>query len=234
MRFFFIIWLGQAFSLFGSQLVQFALIWYLTETTGSAIVLAGASIAGLLPQIVLGPLAGTLVDRWNRRRVLISSDSLIALVTIMLAVLFAFGRVQVWHVYILLFVRALGGAFHSTAMTASTTLLVPERHLSRIQGLNEVLNGGKGILSPMLGALLLKLMPMQGILAIDVGTALCAIVPLFFISIPQPKPDGEKEASSILADMVGGMRYLWSMPGLWMITLSHAVIYLLMIPALAT
>jgi MFS transporter, DHA3 family, macrolide efflux protein len=233
LRFFFIIWVSQAFSFLGSQLVQFALIWYLTETTGSAVVLAGASAAGLLPQIVLGPLVGTLVDRWNRRRVLIFSDGAIALVTMILAILFACGRVQVWHFYIVLFIRALGGVFHSTAMTASTTLLVPEKHLARVQGLNGVLNGGVGILAPILGALLLNLLPMQGILAIDVGTALFAIVPLFFIPIPQPKPDSEKGAASILADLVAGLRYLWSLPGLWLITLSHALIYLVMVPTYA-
>jgi len=231
MRSFFIIWFGQAFSIFGSQLVQFALIWYLTKTTGSATVLAGASIAGLLPQIALGPLAGTLVDRWDRRKVLIFADGIIALATLLLAFLFALGMVHIWHIYILMFIRALGGAFHTPAMIASTTLLVPEKHLARIQGLNGALNGVIGILSPMLGALLLNLMPMQGIMAIDVGTALFAIIPLFFISIPQPKPAVEKDVSSVLADLVVGMKYLWSMPGLWMITLSHAVIYLLMIPA---
>jgi DHA3 family macrolide efflux protein-like MFS transporter len=231
MRSFFIIWLGQAFSRLGSQIVQFALIWYLTETSGSATVLAAASIVGLLPQIILGPLAGTLVDRWDRRKVLIFADSMIALATIILAFLFAFGLVQLWHIYTLMFIRALGGAFHTPAMTASTTLLVPQKHLARIQGLNGTLGGIIGILSPVLGALLLSLMPMQGIMAIDVGTALFAILPLFFIPIPQPKPGVEKDVSSILVDLVDGMRFLWSMPGLWLITLSHAVIYLLMMPA---
>jgi DHA3 family macrolide efflux protein-like MFS transporter len=230
MRSFFIIWLGQAFSRLGSRIVQFALIWYLT-TTGSATVLATASMVGLLPQIILGPLAGTLVDRWDRRNVLIYADSMIALAAIILTFLFASGTVQIWHIYILMFTRALGGAFHTPAMTASTTLLVPEKHLARIQGMNGTLGGVIGILSPMLGALLLNLMSMQGIMAIDVGTALFAILPLFFIPIPQPKPDVDKNVSSILADLMDGMRYLWSVPGLWLITLSHAVIYLLMMPA---
>ena len=258
MRSFFIIWLGQAFSRLGSKIVQFALIWYLTETTGSATILATASMVGLLPQIILGPLAGTLVDRWSRRKVLIFADGMIALATIILAFMFALGPnhvnsctmskktgvegllssglprlglVEIWHIYILMFIRALGGAFHTPAMTASTTLLVPEKHLARIQGLNGTLGGVVGILSPLLGALLLNMMPMQGIMAIDVGTALFAIVPLFFIPIPQPKPAIEKDVSSILADFMDGIRYLWSMPGLWLITLSHGIIYLLMMPA---
>jgi len=231
MRPFFIIWLGQAFSRLGSQIVQFSLIWYLTSTTGSATVLAFASMVGLLPQVTIGPLAGSLVDRWDRRKVLIFADGIIALATVILAFLFAFGRVQIWHIYSLMFIRALGGAFHSPAMTASTTLLVPQKHLVRIQGLNGALNGVIGIFSPMLGALLLNLIPMQAIMAIDIGTALFAILPLFFIPIPRPKQKDEKEVLSILADLADGIKFLWSLPGLWLITLSHAAIYLLMMPA---
>ena len=79
---FFTIWGGQAFSLLGSQLVQFALIWYLTIKTGSATVLATASLVGMLPNVILGPFIGTLVDRWNRRKIMLFADSLIALATI--------------------------------------------------------------------------------------------------------------------------------------------------------
>jgi len=86
---FLVIWVGQAVSLLGSQLVQFALIWYLTETTGSATVLATASLVGYLPTVFLGPLIGTLIDRWNRKRILIFSDAAIAGATVFLAILFA-------------------------------------------------------------------------------------------------------------------------------------------------
>src|SRR5687768_18071901 len=93
---FFTIWTGQAFSLFGSQLVQFALIWYLTEKTDSATTLAIALLMGLLPQVFLFPLIGTLVDRWDRRRILIGADGLVALATVGLTALFALDLVQVW------------------------------------------------------------------------------------------------------------------------------------------
>ena len=91
---FFTIWTGQAASLLGSQLVQFALIWWLTKTTGSATVLATATLAGLLPQVILGPVSGALVDRWNRRVIMIAADSVIALATVALAILFLTGNVQ--------------------------------------------------------------------------------------------------------------------------------------------
>lgn len=232
---FFIIWVGQAVSLLGSELVQFALVWYLASTTGSATVLAVGSVVSLLPKIVLGPFIGALVDRWNRRLVMIAADSVVALATVGLAALFALDAVQVWHIWGLMFVRAMGGAFHSPAMMASTTLMVPEQHLSRIQGLNEVLFGSMGILGPALGALLLDLLPLQAILALDVGTALAAILPLFFVFIPQPSVSsgGDETPPSLLDDVRAGLRFLWGLPGLLMITLGHALIYLLMVPGYA-
>jgi DHA3 family macrolide efflux protein-like MFS transporter len=172
---FFTIWTGQAISLLGSQLVQFALIWWLTKTTGSGTVLALASLVGLVPQILLGPLIGTLVDRWNRRVVMIVADSIIALATAGLALLFWNGNIQIWHVYALMFIRSLAGGFHFTSMQASTSLMVPKEHLSRVQGLNQMLNGGMNIISAPLGALLLEILSIQGILSIDVLSALFAI-----------------------------------------------------------
>ncbi len=187
MRPFFILWSGQAISLLGSQLVQFALIWWLTQETGSATVLALATLVGLLPQIVLGPFVGVLVDRWNRRLTMFFADVLVAAATLLLAYLFATGAVQIWHVYVLLFVRALGRAFHWPAMMASTSLMVPEEKLTRIQGLNQTLNGAMNIAAAPLGALLLAILPLQGVLAIDVVTAAFAVVPLLFIHVPQPE-----------------------------------------------
>jgi len=151
---FFTIWGGQALSILGSQLVQFALIWYLTILTGSATALATAALVGMLPNIILGPFIGALVDRWNRRRVMLASDSLVALATVALAILFALDLVQVWHIYVVMFIRALAGTFHSNAMSASTTLMVPVEHLTRVQGLNQLLNGGLNVAAAPLGALL--------------------------------------------------------------------------------
>jgi DHA3 family macrolide efflux protein-like MFS transporter len=104
---FFAIWTGQVFSLLGSQLVQFALIWWLTQTTGSATVLATASLVGLLPNVLLSPIAGALVDHWKRKTVMILADGTVALATLALALLFLSGSIQYWHVYLLMFVRSV-------------------------------------------------------------------------------------------------------------------------------
>ena len=217
MRPFLFVWAGQACSLLGSQLVQFALVWWLTKTTGSATVLAFASIIALLPQLLISPVAGVLVDRWNRRNVMLVADSIVALATVALAALFALNMAQVWHIYILMFIRAVGGAFHWPAMQASTTLMVPKRHLSRVAGLNQTLHGFANIISPPLGALLIAILPTQRVLAIDVGTLVLAVVPLLFISIPQPVrrvASGEEGKPSVLTELRDGLRFVWDWSGM--------------------
>src|SRR5579859_6128854 len=179
---------GQAISLFGTQLVQFALIWWLTSSTHSATVLATATLASLLPGIILAPAAGVWVDQWNRRWVMILSDSLTALASVVLIVLFAVGAAQVWQVFILMFIRAAGNAFQLPAMTASTSLMVPEEHLTRVSGYNQSLAGAMTIVAPPVGALLLQTAPIQAILSIVVITALMGVLPLFFIHVPLPVP----------------------------------------------
>jgi len=112
---FFTIWTGQQLSLLGSQAAQFALVWWLTTTTGSATVLATATTVTLIPQILLGPLAGAYVDRWNRRIVMLIADSFIALVSLWLAYLFWSGAMQVWHVYIVMLARSCHDFIRSPA-----------------------------------------------------------------------------------------------------------------------
>ena len=207
---FFTIWIGEQLSFIGSRAAQFALVWWLTTTTGSATVLATATTVALLPQILLGPLAGAFVDRWNRRLVMLVSDSFIALVSLWLAYLFWTGTMQVWHVYIVMLARSLGDVFQWPAMAASTSFMVPERHLTRVAGLNQTMNGMLTIAGPALGALLLALLPLHGVMMVDVGTALFAVIPLMFILIPQPVRTEAmgKKMQSVWHDLREGFRYL--------------------------
>ncbi len=233
---FFTVWTGQVFSLLGSGLVQFALVWWLTQTTGSAVVLATSTLAAILPGVVLGPFAGALVDRWNRRLVMIVADSAIAGLTIFLALLFWLGVIQPWHVFVILFLRSLGGVFHYNAMSASTSLMVPEKHLARVAGLNQTLQGVLNIATPPLGALLLGLLEMYYVLAIDVVTAAIAVTTLLFVAIPQPQ---RKDASEVvtprvlLRDVREGLRYVTAWPGLLAILAMAMVINFLFTPASA-
>ena len=231
------IWTGQAFSLLGSQLVQFALVWWLTKTTRSATMLALASLAALLPQILIGPFAGALVDRWSRRMILIFADTAIALATLVLALLFWLNIAAVWTIYMLLVIRATGAAFHWPAMQASTTLMLPKKHLSHLAGLNQVLFGAAGILIPPLGALAMEILPMQGILAIDVVTAIPAITALLFIAIPQPVRVLTPNMTSlkprrgalppVLADMREGLKFIWGWKALMLFSVIGIVVNML-------
>jgi DHA3 family macrolide efflux protein-like MFS transporter len=235
---FFTFWGGQAVSLIGSSLVQFALVWWLTKTTGSATVLATASLIAILPRILLAPFAGTWVDRWNRKLVLIIADGLIALATIVLMVLFATKQESLWAVYIILLVRAAGGAFHSPAESASISLMVPREQLARIAGLNQTLNGTLNIISPPLGALLISWLPMQGVLAIDVGTAIIAISILSIIKIQQPprqlaQANGTADKTSYKQDLREGWTYMIAWPGLMGVVVIAMVINFMIVPAAA-
>ncbi|MCB0256622.1 MAG: MFS transporter [Caldilineae bacterium] len=234
---FFTIWTGQTISLIGSQIVQFALVWYLTEQTGSATVLATATLVAMLPMIVFGPFAGALVDRWNRRLVMIAADGAVALASLWLAYMFAIDAVQVWQVYLIMFIRALGGAFQWPAMQASTTLMVPEQHLTRVAGMNQTLNGALNIVGPPLGALAMSLMPLSGVMMVDVGTALLAVVPLLFVHIPQPAAPADAVAGaprpSLWADVRGAMRYVWGWPGMLALIGAAMVFKIALTPAFA-
>lgn len=233
---FFTIWGGQSVSLLGSSLVQFALVWWLTSTTGSATVLATASLAAILPQVIVGPFAGALVDRWNRRLVMIVADALIALSTLALIAVYMSGGMEVWHIYVVMFWRSALGAFHWTAMQASTSLMVPHAQLSRVAGLNQMLQGAMGIIAPPLGALLMAVLPLHLILSVDIVTASIAILPLLFIGIPQPDRSHELAhpdamPPSMLADMRAGLRYVRHWPGLLMILVLAMILNFVISPA---
>jgi macrolide efflux pump len=146
-----IIWSGQLASILSSSVVGYAIIFWMSIETGSAEVLALAAIAGMLPQSLLGPVVGVYVDRWDRKRTMILADSFIAFCTLILAVLFWFDVAQMWHIYILLACRSVGSAFHSPSMQASVPLLAPEAQLTRVAGVNQIINSLSNIIGPALG-----------------------------------------------------------------------------------
>jgi DHA3 family macrolide efflux protein-like MFS transporter len=234
-RTFFTIWGGQKLSWIGSGVAGFALIWWLTDLSGSATVLAIGSLLTMLPGILLGPLIGALVDRWHRRTVMLAADTAIALASAWLAYLFWIDALQIWHAYLIMVARALGSTFHDPAIHATTALLVPKDHLSRIQGLNSALAGVVGIISPLLGAMLVQALPLHGIMAIDVVSALFAIGPLLVLDIPQPH---RAESSPLLKpsvwdDVREGLQTVWASRGLRMILFLPPLLKLTLIPAIS-
>lgn len=235
---FFTIWTGQALSLFGSRLAQFALVWWVTETTGSATILATATLAALLPEVLLGPFVGALVDRWNRRLVMIIADGCIALLSLWVALLFWTDAMQIWHLYLIMVARSLGGIFHWPAMQSSTSLMVPKVHLARVAGMNQTLFGAMNIVAPPLGALLMAALPLYAVMAVDVVTATLAIIPLLFVRIPQPQRTAETAQKGttpwqvLWGDVKGGFRYIWNWKGLLGVCLLAMLLNFFISPAM--
>lgn len=200
---FFRIYLGQAFSLIGSQAVQFAIIWWITTTTGSAISLTMATVIGLLPQAIIGPFAGVWIDRYNRKTMMIIADTIVALASGALGLAFFIGQPSLIFVYCILFIRALGGTFHTPAMQAAIPSLVPKDELTRAGGFGQMINSACNMASPMIGALLMSFMPIGSIMLLDVLGAACAILTLSTVKIPsQVQP---KTKRSVIAEMKEGI-----------------------------
>lgn len=226
---FFSIWVGQAFSLVGSALTQFLLMWWIADTTNSPAALATAGIMGFLPHALLAPLGGAYADRWNRRLVMIFADAITAGCMLILIALFATQRIELWHVYVLMFVRAAMQAFQQPAAAASTAMLVPADWLQRVAGWNQVVYGIMSIAAAPLGALALAFMPLQGALLIDVFTALLGITPLFFFTIPQIRAH-PSELKSVWSDLMTGIRYVTDRRGILILYLVTGLVVITIMP----
>jgi DHA3 family macrolide efflux protein-like MFS transporter len=204
---------GQALSMIGSALTQFVLLWWITDTTGSVSALATAGMAALLPQALLGPLGGTLADRYSRRVIMIVADTVSALCMGVLIYLFLTNRVELWHVYTMMFIRSAMQAFQGPAAAASTAMLVPASFLPRAAGLNQTLAGLMTVAAAPLGALAISVMPLGAALGIDAGTALLGVVPLLLFRIPQSRVPKEERAG-LWAEFREGVSLVWGHPGL--------------------
>jgi DHA3 family macrolide efflux protein-like MFS transporter len=202
---FFTIYAGQAFSIIGSAAAQFSIIWWLTEKTGSGVVLTIATIFGFLPNILLGAFAGVFIDRYNRRTVMMLADGVTALSSALLALAFwALESPPMWMVYAALFARGLGSVFHGPAMQAAIPMLVPEEMLIRAGGWGNLVVSGGTLLGPVLGAFLMSVLPIAPIMLMDVVGAAFAIGSLLFVTIPDVPRSGER--LHVLEDLGQGLR----------------------------
>jgi len=225
------LWISQAASLFGSAVVDFALAWYLTRETGKATVLATALMAALIPQIVLGPFVGPLIDRWSRKKIMIISDAAISLLTAVLVVLFITGTVQIWHIYAIMVGRSIGGTFQNPALGASIPMLVPEKQLVRANGLFQMLQYTIRVIAPIAGAMLMESLEMQWVLSVDIITAVIAIGCLLPLGIPQPPRTTLAVKANYFGDMRQGFRYIWARQGLVMLIGMMALLMFFVVPA---
>ncbi len=186
-----VIWTGQLFSLLTSAVVQFSIVWWITEKTSSATYLSIAMIASVIPMAVAGPFAGVIVDRMNRKLIMIMSDASIAAATVILSVSLLFSETMLWPVFVVLAVRSFFSAFHWPAMSAVMPLIVPEAQLTRVAGVNQALQSVSYLAGPAVGAIALSVWTLPSIILLDVIGAACGIVSLFFVRIP-PTPAVKK------------------------------------------
>jgi len=218
-RTFLIIWFGQLISIIGSGLTSFALGVYIYNRTGEATQLALSLVAASVPNLVLLPFAGALVDRWDRRRVLILSDTGAALVTLTLWALLITGRLEVWHVYAGNALASALGAFQRPAYMAVPSLLVPKEQFGRIGGLMQLADAVSTIVAPLAAGFLIAVIRIQGVFLVDFATFLFAVATLLVIRIPRPTPlpsvvGGTADRGSLLRQAAFGWGYLRARRGL--------------------
>lgn len=218
-RNFFTIWAGQAVSLITSAILQMAIIFYLTAETKSAMVLSIASLVGFLPYAVFGPAIGVLVDRYNRKLIMICADLTIAAASAVLALVAMYMEPPVWMVMVVLFIRSVGTAFHSPALSAATPLLVPEEQLTRCAGYSQSLQSISYIVSPAAAAVLYTAWSLNLIIAIDVIGAIIACTTVAMIDIPKLSPEQQSLQRNFLGEMKEGFAALRENKGLFALLL---------------
>ncbi|KJS80718.1 MAG: MFS transporter [Peptococcaceae bacterium BICA1-8] len=205
-----ILFLGsQSISLFGSALVQHAIMWYITLTTQSGVMMTISIICGFVPIFILSPVAGVWADRYNRKTLIILSDLLIALSTLILAILFLNGYDALWLLFVMSAIRAIGTGIQTPAVGAILPQLVPEDKLTSVNATNGTIQALVMLVSPMLGGALLTMASIEIIFFIDVITATIAIITLFaFLDIPVHAKALQKQTTSYFSDMQQGLAYI--------------------------
>ncbi len=208
-------WVGQLFSLLGSMVVHFILVWWIEIETASPTFLSLGQFFYFLPVILFMPIAGVLSDKWKRKSIILTVDSLQAFVTFILILFFIFDAVNIWIIFLFIGLRSIFQAFHQPTVAAIVPSMVPKDKLSRINGINYLFIGLIQLLGPGIGALLLQFFTIGEILWIDIITFFIALIPLLLISIPVIREEKEvKEKSSFTKDFKEGIIILKAIPGL--------------------
>ncbi|MHA1187480.1 MAG: MFS transporter, partial [Candidatus Heimdallarchaeota archaeon] len=217
MKGFMFFWSGQMVSILGSSVIQFVITWWITVQTGSPLLLSLATFIAFIPTILLTPVAGVLVDRWNRKAIIAIADFLQAAVTMVLLFLFWYTNVTVYILLIFLAIRGIFQAFHQPAVMSLTPIMVPKKHLNRINSLDYFFNSIIFLIGPIIAAFLYKYIPIHHIMWIDVASFIVAVIPLIFIKIPaikKPENDPNVEKKSFWADFKEGFVFIKNQEGL--------------------
>lgn len=228
-----LIWFGQLVSLLGTGMTRFALTIWTYQETGSATALALVAFFAFGPTVVFSPLAGALVDRWNRKLVMMLSDLAAGLSTVVLLLLYTTGNLEIWHLYVASAFASAFESFQFPAFSAAITLMVSKEHYGRVSGMQSLAESVSQIAAPVLAGILLLPIGIGGIMAIDVITFVFAVIMVLLVHIPQPATtsEGEVGRGSLWSESFFGFRYIWERPSLLGIQLVFLASNLLGTPA---
>jgi len=224
-------WSGQLFSLLGSSVTQFVIVWWITITTKSVVMLSIASFLYMVPMTIVIPIAGVIIDRYNRKRIIIIVDSLQAIITLFIIILFNMEIADPIMVILLNGVLGLFQGFHMPTVSAIVPTMVPKENLSRINGVNYLFTGFIRILGPLVAATLIAFMPIKTILWIDPMTFIIAFIPLILIKIPKIKTANTRDKkNSFSKEFKEGFQMLKLIPVVSMMLLTSMFLNFLTMP----
>lgn len=211
------VWVGQVISLLGSGMTWFALTIWAWEITGQATALALVGFFAFGPTVLLSPVAGALVDRWNRKLVMMFSDLAAGISTVVVMALYATGHLEIWHIYV---AGAFAGAFQAfqfPAYSAAVTMMLPKEQYARASGMLSLAQSASQVLAPIMAGALLGHIGIVGIMTIDVFTFVAAIAALLVVRIPQPDATeaGQEGKGSLWKESIYGFRYIFDRPSLF-------------------
>ncbi len=200
---------GQMISFVGSLLVQYAIFWYINLETQSGTILTISIIASFLPLLIFSPFAGVLADKMNRKLLIVIADLSIAIVTLLTAILFSFGSIEIWMLIVVTFIRGIGQAIHGPAIGAAIPLMVPQEKLMRVQGIQSGIQSAFNVLAPIIAAILISYINIGSLFYIDFITAILGVSTLMlFVIIPKHVNEGKPNKTSGFQDFVAGLQYV--------------------------
>jgi len=207
---------GQAVSILASSMTGFSLAIWVFQKTSSATSLGIMTSAFTLPYLLIIPLAGVMVDRYNRKLMMMISDLAAGLGSLTILILLVTGHLQVWHFYLINILIGLGNAFQWPAYSAAITTMVPKEQYGRANGMMSFVQAGPGVVAPLLAGALLPVIGLKGILLIDIATFVLAIGMLMMVHVPQPERtvEGLEGKGSILKEAAFGFKYIFKRPSL--------------------
>jgi MFS family permease len=214
---FILVWIGQFVSILASSMSQFGLTIWMYQQTQSATALALMQVFFITPFLIMSPFAGVMVDRYDRKLMMMVSDLTAAVATVGIFILFATGTLQFWHLYIASILYGLGNTFQWPAYSAAISTMISKEQLGRANGLMSLLEAGPAVFAPLMAGALLPFIKLSGILFIDFATFLLAIGALLIVFVPQPMRTEEgrhAEGQGILADAAFGFKYIFARPSL--------------------